>query len=498
MTILFESRKFARILLGGILLIYIISLIGRPQHVDDAWMGEHAYWFAKSGYVKSELMRGITNHEEKLVVYHKMHAVLGAAVIQIFGFSLYALKSINLLFLLLFLSIYYRYFKLNNYRNGLFFAALVLLFFHKAFFEYTFVFRPDIPAMAMGFLSYMLLYKSLKQKDKWIFVALAGLSAAIAALFHLNGLIYIFAGFVVLLMLKRYRWGLIFGTAAIVILAFYFLDMTSPGDIALWIDQYSNSSHFGKKFDGPFVLGILNRIGQEHMRYFHSPKEIAFTALLIVSLMFAAGRLKQHRILLIYTLLLALALSVISIHKTSYYLILLLPWFILLISLAGDLIINNRKPAHFFGVTLKPDIQLKIISSLIVIYLAVQLVYIFPVAFDKTDNAERLEIIYENTGPQTDSLNIVAPMFYIFEGIERFNRIQSEICYNELLKADTTVYGKGFLKKTTEFDIDYVILADYYITHFGIDTISEKACNNTYFDLLYRSNDLVILKNQSR
>ena len=486
-----------KILLGGIILIYIISLIGRPQHVDDAWMGEHAYWFAKSGYVKSELMRGITNHEEKLVVYHKLHAVMGAAVIEVFGFSLYALKSINLFFLIAFLTVYYHYFKLNNYRNGLFLVALVMLFFHSAFFEYTFVFRPDIPAMTMGFLSFMLLYKTLKQKNNWLFVTLAGMSAATAALFHLNGLIYIFAGFVMLAILGRYRWGLIFGTASAVILAFYFFDMTTPGDFALWIDQYSNSSHFGKKFDGPFILGILNRIGQEHMRYFHSPKEIAFSILLIASLIFAAGKLKKQRILIIYTLLLALALSVISIHKTSYYLILLLPWFILLISLAADHIFNGGKLVHFAGITLKKNVQVKIMSSLIVIYLAVQLVYIFPVAFDKTDNAEQLDIVSEKTGHQTDSLNIVAPMFYVFEGIERYNRIQSEICYNEFLKADTTVHGKGFLEKTTEFDIDYIILADYYITHFGFDTIPEETCTESNFELLHRCDDLVILKSRN-
>ena len=498
MTGIFKRQRFITVLAGGILLIYIFSLVGRHPHVDDAWLGEYAYWLAKSGFAKSELLRGITNHEIKLVVYHKLHAVLGAAFIQVFGFSLYALKSINLFFLIAFFTIYYRYFRINTYRNGLFLFALVLLFFHAAFFWYTFVFRPEIPAMTMGFLSFVLLYKTLKKNDNRLFVVLAGMSAAAAALFHLNGLIYIFAGFVVLMILGKYRWGLIFGTGATVILAFYFFDMTSPEDFSLWINQYSNSPHFGKKYDGPFILGILNRIGQEHMRYFHSPKEIAFSILLIVSLIFAAGKLKKQGILIIYTSLLAFALSAISIHKTSYYLILLLPWLVLLISLAFDHIVSVGKPVKFAGINVKKSLKLNIISSLIVIYLAVQLFYIAPVVINKNNLNDNLELIDQYISKPKDSLNIIAPMTHIFYGgITDYNRIQAEVSYNEMKKSDPTIYKTGFLDKAEEFDIDYIILSEFFIGHFGIDQLEEADLLAANYEMLHQSEGLVILKNHN-
>ena len=58
--------------------VFLYSLWERIPDIDDAWIGEYAYWFAKDGYVHSELMRGINMQETNFVVHHKLFNLNGA------------------------------------------------------------------------------------------------------------------------------------------------------------------------------------------------------------------------------------------------------------------------------------------------------------------------------------------------------------------------------------------------------------------------------------
>ena len=100
-------KKLIYILLGSTILLFLYSLWQRIPDADDGWLGEHAYWLAKFGYVKSELMRGITEQEIRLLLHHKLFIALGALSIKLFGLNLYILKTISLLFLLIFFRLFY-------------------------------------------------------------------------------------------------------------------------------------------------------------------------------------------------------------------------------------------------------------------------------------------------------------------------------------------------------------------------------------------------------
>jgi hypothetical protein len=58
-------------------------------------------------------------------------------------------------------------------------------------------------------------------------------------------------------------------------------------------------------------------------------------------------------------------------------------------------------------------------------------------------------------------------MTFIFNEIENYRRIQSEVCYTEFQKTDSTVSGAGFLERTKSFDIRYIILSKYYREKLG-------------------------------
>jgi len=489
-----KKPVFLKVLLGSIILIYIFSLVGRSPNVDDAWLGEHAYWLAKTGHVKSGLMRGVTSQEEKLVVYHKLHTIIGAIFIKMFGFWLYVLKSINLIFLILFLILFYKYFKWKQLSANSFSFALILLFFNFAFFKHTFDYRPEIPAMTMGFISFIFLEKFFRNTIEIKFYMLAGAFAGLASLMHLNGLIFIFAGCLLLFTNKYIVQGIFFGISSIPVLLLYFYDMNSHADFQLWITQYY-LPHFDARKGGGFFTIYFSRIVDEHMRYFHSPKEISLTILIIISLLFSRIALKKCRHTFHYMILLAIGLSFLSVHKTSYYLLLLMPYFVILISVSLDDILINNNNILLFGHSYSAKIQQNVMVAVFTIYLMVQLIYVIPFSFIKNELNGYHKIITEKITEQTDSLQIIAPMTFVFNEIEHFKTIQGEICYNELKKSDPSIFGTGFLNKAAEFDIDYIILSEFFITHFGVDQLNEDDILAANYELIYKSSTMVILKN---
>jgi hypothetical protein len=206
--------------------------------------------------------------------------------------------------------------------------------------------------------------------------------------------------------------------------------------------------------------------------------------------------LKKYKNLLRYTLLLAIALMMISIHKTSYYIIALLPFLVLIITLSVQYIFQEKQIPHYAARRVSAKTRKEILAFLLLIYLCTQLVYIVPIAFTKYDNTQNRQLSEKYIGKDTDSLNIVAPMKFVYNEIGHYKRIHGEICYNELKKLDSTIYQQGFLAKTNAFDVDYIILMDNYVGHFGMDKMSEDEIKQANFDLIHRDEDLVVLRNR--
>lgn len=497
MSKLFNNQLFIKLLPGVIILIYIFSLVGRKPHVDDAWLGDHAYWLATTGTTKSELMRGITGQEEKIVVHHKLHTYLGAAMISLFGFSLTTLKSLSLIMFVVFLLVFYGYTYKKLLSPREFILGTSLLLVNALIFNHSFVYRPEITVMALGFISYVLLEKSLARPHNKIFLASAGLFAGLAASTHLNGLIFPVAGFVLLLWNRKFKGSIIFALATLPSLGIYFLDMTTIADFRLWHHQITNSPSVETFNESPLIVQLLQRILDEQMRFLHSPMEISLTVLLLITLIPAYRSLQKHRNLLRYSLLLVASLMLFSVHKSSKYLILYLPYLVMIITLSLRYIRNPEGRLKFIPRFYSRQKFLNLLSFVLFGYFAIQMAYNLDLAMDKYDENKSRQITKQFIGYDTDSLNIIAPMTSVFNEIEYFNRIQGEICYNEMKKSDPTIYKAGFLNKAKEFDIDYIILSKFFIVHFGVDQLEEKDLLAANYEMLLKSEDLVILKNHN-
>ena len=87
----------------------LASLFRRSVYIDDAWLGERAWWLAREGAVRSELFRAVLDYGERMFVFHKLFALSGAAFIKLFGWSLYTLKSVSLVSFVVFLGLLWRY-----------------------------------------------------------------------------------------------------------------------------------------------------------------------------------------------------------------------------------------------------------------------------------------------------------------------------------------------------------------------------------------------------
>lgn len=478
-----------------IILLFFYSLYHRAPHVDDAWLGEHAYWQSKIGFVKSELMHGLTQQEDKLLCHHKLLTLQGALFINAFGFSPITLKSVSFIYYLVFLFVFYFYTSKKIFSKSEVYVALLLLISNSIVFEYSFVFRPEIPLMTLGFISYIFLDKSLKNKQhRYSFVILSGVLSGLCVSTHLNGIIFPAAGFLLFIWNKKYLQSLIFGLSSIQVILIYFYDFTSNYNIDYWLFQINKSPMLSGSSGLPSGISYLMNLLTEHMRFFHSPKEISLSVLFIISFIISFKYIKIHKNLLRFTLLLVVLLAVISVHKTSKYIILYLPYLIILLtgSLKNIYVKSNSdilfKNISYYAIK-------SFVFSLVVIYMALHTFFNFRIATNKwTEDINRNIVSTYITG-NTYECRIVAPMTFIFNEITRFRSIQSELCYSEMQKSDNTIYKQGFLELAKFYNIDYIILSEFFITKLGMDCISEPEIKNCNFQVLLNKKEVMILKN---
>jgi len=88
-------------------------------------------------------------------------------------------------------------------------------------------------------------------------------------------------------------------------------------------------------------------------------------------------------------------------------------------------------------------------------------------------------------------------MEFIFNGIDEFSSIQSQLLYTELQKSEKSITGIGFLNKTRNFLIDYIMISEAYVNQLGLRNISLSLCKKNGFERIYQSDDIVIFKNTS-
>lgn len=488
---------FVKITLLLLTLLFAFSLWQRQPDIDDAWIGEHAYWMAEKGYVKSELMHGITKQHIRHIVHHKFFTLLGASFVGIFGFSLFTLKSVSLLGLIAFLWIFYLYQKKKS-SDGALWVGLLLLASNAFIFQYAFVYRPEMVVMMLGFVSFIALERSIKDSYSYKWLIVSGLFAGLAAATHLNGLIYVSAGGLLLLIKRKPLQAIILGLAAIPTFAIYFYDFTREFGINYWIYQVKDAPALHNSGMLPDWLWLLEKPFREQMRFFHSPKEISLTVLFLFLLIAGFKKIRlQQKDLLIYLGMLILSLSSITVHSTSKYLMLYLPVMIVFMSRTFALLVFNDHQS-FSMHTIHKNSRSYWAIGLFVIYFFVQMFWNIDISVKKFNPQNNRRFTEKYFGKQSAKLNVLAPMNFIFNEITHYNRIQGDLGFADLQKTGMPMHGRYLLHYSDSIGLDYLIVTNEYKTKFGIDTLSEPQRNKSGFKTVEINSNFEILKNEHR
>lgn len=365
----FLQNRVAVFLFGAVLVTFLISLPNRVTSADESILAEQAYWLAEAGIVKSKVFAGMGQGWEFLQLhYHKLFIWIGALAIKVFGFTWYLFKIIPLVFLILFLFLFDKFLKREGLEDFKYLAFAILIINYFIFF-YSFYFRPEVVQMFFGFLSYYLLTMGLKKSQTYVFIA--GILAAACALIHLNGLMFLAAGGILLLVRKEFKLTLLFSAGGVIGLFFYFIEILSVDKFQLFLDQLLHDPNI--KDDSLGFFHPFKKVLNEHQRLFRGPKEITMTAFPLVALIFNFRFLKKNYFnILIYTATLIIFLAIVAHGITPKYSLVYYPFFILIFLYSFK---NNVVPKYY------P----RIISGLVVVYVITQAVFLVPI-FTKSAN----------------------------------------------------------------------------------------------------------------
>lgn len=477
--------------------IYIYSLPGREPDIDDAWIGEPAYWMLKDGHARSELMRGWTNQDERILIHHKLMTLLGYSVFKIFGFSLYSLKSVSLFFFIVFLSIFYflTVFKRKILNRRQFLIAAIIFFTFHYTFKFSFIFRPEILMMFLTFITFFELEKSIQDRNNSFFQALiAGILSGLCAVAHLNGIAVVAAGGILLIINRKWNLVIPFSFGSIAGFSLYFYDFSMQYGFSFWKNQLFQSVLGESPDKANVLLYMANSFLKEHMRFFHDASIIGFSLLFLIMLIAGLKYIKsKHRIMLQYTIILMVIVALLFTQKSRQYILIYLPFLVIFMSVSLDRLLCSRSGLSAWIYEKKWKI---IVALVVILFIGGSGYYNFKTIRNKFDPKVNRLLIDTHIKGQTADLKIIAPMEFIFNEILFFKRIQGERLYTTLQQYDKSITGIGFLEKARSFDIDYIILSKPYIDNLGMGRLRSDDLLSGY-RMIFWSNEMIILKNES-
>ncbi len=463
-----------RVLLPVLLLlvaIYIYGLWGRVPDIDDAWIGIDAYTLAKDGYVHTDLMYGINQQGQLFLVHHKLWNLNGALFIKIFGFSLYTLKSLSLVYFIIFLTLFAFYTlkweKLFDLQTFLFSLIIILSF--PWIFKFSFLYRPEIMMMTLGFAGFILLEKYMEgARNKSMLVFFSGLFFGLTMVAHLNGLILASAAFLLLLFTRRKLMPLvIYSLGVLLAFSIYFYDYTDASYFSQWQQQFFNNPSLDSLKYGPSWLKPVINLLREHMRYFHNLQIIVFSIFMLVTLLTGFKYLyRNHSFITRFALLVAFMTGILAMHKSRQYLLLNFPYLVILMTITIKALMEGKITHFKWG---NPTSAIRLLLGLAVIYVTVSTYFNMELSLKKFSPETNRLMAQKYAGGKEERMKIVAPMTFIFNEVEHFKRIQGDLCYLQLQKMDSSVYGAGFLDKAESFDTDLIMVEPKYQSLLGID-----------------------------
>ncbi|MTI38031.1 ArnT family glycosyltransferase, partial [Fulvivirga lutimaris] len=397
-----------------VIAVFVVSLYHRYIQQDEPWFGEQAYWLVKEGNVKIKSMPGIFDWTSNMIIYHKLVVWLGAAVVFLFGWSVYYFKLLILLFFSTTAYFIYRFLKVKmKTGDALAFLAVILLFLTPELIHRGFIYRPEVMVMCFGFLSFYFIhdYKSAPR------LMLAGLFAGLAFLSHLNGMIFPVAGFIYLLIQKQWKPLMLFAPVAFVVSMIYTVGLWSQESIEIYMFQLKNwpthQDTFSSKVDGNVfntIVGHIQRILGEHKRYFWDQDVWGISGLFIISMLVSFRRSKKnYPALMTYTLILLISIAVLTSSHSPRYLVALMPFMVITIALT----IFSIKDLKW---------KKKAVTALFSLMVTAQIVFAC-MAYSKIfrTNVDHVRKHSQTLAKMEKGKNILAPWSMIYNQIDEYN-----------------------------------------------------------------------------
>jgi|GEM_PF-967035 len=305
--------------------LLLLSCYQRTEHFDDAWFAEQSYWLVRDGWVRSELFRGLNGWENRIYVFHKLYIYTSGLVMGLIGFSLPASKLLTTLCALTTGYLIWRY---NRHSSKLAqWLALLLYAGCGIVIQYVAVNRPEMMCMLLGFSSYYVLSQQADHSGGR--PGLAGLLAGMAALTHLNGLIYMAAGLGWLLVRDGIRPAVWFAIVSGLTLSTYVADALWDGHIALMINQFIHDPATQANFS---LTDKWRMMLDYHQLFFHGYAEVPLSVLVILCLLAGGQSARLRNPTVLYLLLLVVSFWLLTKSNFDFYYILFVPWLALIVA----------------------------------------------------------------------------------------------------------------------------------------------------------------------
>ncbi|QDK82205.1 glycosyltransferase family 39 protein [Spirosoma sp. KCTC 42546] len=320
--ILYPIRIYRSILFLFLALLFI-TFSYRASYFDEAWFAEQSFWFIRDGQVRSELFRGYNGWETSLYVFHKLFVYAGALVMSITGISVASSKLVSIFFGLLGGYLVWQHGQKSSREQQ--WLSVLLYFGCGTLIRYISVNRPEAMCMTLGFASYLCLdppHASSRPKP-----ILAGILASLAALTHLNGLIYLLAGASWLYLKTGWRPTSRFAIVGALTLSLYGLDAFLDGNLAMLVKQFLYDPATQQNLHLSDKLSVL---ADYHRIFFYGQNEIALTALAILCGIAFRHYLNLTQPIFLYTLLLIGSFWLLTKSITDIYFLLFIPWLAIL------------------------------------------------------------------------------------------------------------------------------------------------------------------------
>lgn len=317
----------------------ILTYIHRNPTGDDAWFAEQAYWLEKTGIVRSNFFSGVLGWDTQLLVSHKLFLLFGAGLVRLFGDNLIVFQLVGLNFFILLIAQIIAYVQ-NREQTAMswnLLALLLLIFTNRLLIKMSFENRPELMLAALGFGSFLCINAVQSSRDshssrrgEWKWAALAGLLAGMAMLTHLNGVVYLMAGFITLLYLRQVGAALVFGLAGGLTGLLYFADVLMvENGFAIWFYQFRNDPATQNAFGLSAKLWVMLTYPS---LFFQTPEVMALPILLIILLLRNRRYLRQlPQPLVIYSLALLASFWLITKKNSGLYTVLFIPFMLLFV-----------------------------------------------------------------------------------------------------------------------------------------------------------------------